>query len=138
MNLTVPSNSIYDGTNGTVTASVYPSGITGNVIMLIDNGTGVNVASFTSTSNSITYKAPATAGYYKFEVITNENSNYSSANLSKSFTISKVSPILSLSVCGNYTYDGSGCKVNASISSISNQITGDLYVNNASVGQQIQ
>ena len=134
LNLTVPSNSIYDDTNGTVTASVYPSGITGNVIMSIDNGTGVDIVSFTSISNTIKYTSPAIAGYYKFRVITNANSNYTSTNITRNFTILKAIPILSLGICGNYTYNGSGCKIIASISSISNQIIGDLYINNVSVG----
>ena len=129
INLGVCKNYIHDGSGCTVTASIssISNQITGDLY--------VNGVSVGSTNSIITYTTSPNVGNYIIKFDTTGNANYTSNTITKSFTISsKATPSLYLKVCKNYKYDGSGCTVTASISSASNQLTGDLYVNGVSVG----
>ncbi|MCL5404265.1 MAG: hypothetical protein M1125_00275 [Candidatus Marsarchaeota archaeon] len=134
--LDVPSSFTYNGANATVTASVYPLGLTGNLIMSVNGGTGVDVAALTSTSNTLTYNAPASAGSYSFTLATDANSIYGAGTTTANYIISQYNPQPSISVLpsDSFAYDGSNAIINYSLTTYySNTIGMNLYVNNALV-----
>lgn len=136
LELDVPSSFTYNGANATVTASVYPLGLTGNLIMAVNGGTGVDVAALTSTSNTLTYNAPASAGSYSFTLATDANSVYNSGTTTANYIISQYNPQPSISVLpsNSFAYDGSNAIINYSLTTYySNTIGMNLYVNNALV-----
>ncbi|MGC9089952.1 MAG: hypothetical protein ACP5IV_07420 [Caldisericia bacterium] len=91
----------------------------------------VNNVLIGSTYTSNTFIIPGSAGVYSFVANTLGNTNYTANSVSaNSITIYKATPKLTLNVCQNYTYNGVGCTINASISTISNQLIGSLYLNN--------
>ena len=136
LTLKVPASFTYDGANATVTGSVYPLGLTGNLIMSVNGGTGVDVAALTSTSNTLTYNAPASAGSYLFTLATDANSIYSAETTTANYIISQYNPQPSISVIpsNSFTYDGSNAIINYSLTTYySNKLGINLYVNNALV-----
>ncbi|EQD42496.1 hypothetical protein B2A_10311, partial [mine drainage metagenome] len=90
------------------------------------------IASTSSTSNTITYNAPAAAGTYAFRFNTTGNATYSqTATMGTGpYTISKTFPTHHLSVVpSSFVYTGKPFNVNFSIGSFMNQVTGTLSLN---------
>ncbi|MCW6161408.1 MAG: hypothetical protein LVQ97_04455 [Candidatus Micrarchaeales archaeon] len=136
LSLEVPSSFTYNAVNATVTASVYPSGLTGNLIMSVNGGTGIDVVALTSSSNTITYNAPASAGSYSFTLATDANAIYSAESTTANYIISQYNPKPSISVLpsNSFTYDGSNAIISYGLTTYySNTIGIDLYVNNTLV-----
>jgi hypothetical protein len=132
--LKVPASFTYDGANATVTGSVYPLGLTGNLIMSVNGGTGIDVAALTSTSNTLTYNAPASAGSYSFTLATDANSIYSAESTSANsvYTISKAVPGMHLSgIPQSFIYTGNAINATAtfSISNTLQPLGGTLTLN---------
>jgi YVTN family beta-propeller protein len=70
------------------------------------------------------------AGTYLLTANTIGNENYTANTVSASFMIAKATPTLKLTVCSNYTYNGSeGCLITGLINSLGNQLKGYLYIN---------
>jgi len=91
----------------------------------------INGAVFSSfTTDSSIYKN-ATAGSYSAEVSSNGNENYSSFSYSETFIISKAEPTME---CTDsplvFLYNGSYFNLACNLSSINNQLSGNLYLNN--------
>lgn len=126
LTLEAPPNFIYNDSNATVTASVYPLGLTGNLIMSVNGGTGVDVAVLTASSNTITYNAPSAAGSYSFTLDTDANAIYGAENTTANYIISQYTTKPIISVPHNLEYNVSNATITASISP-SNAI-GNLYM----------
>ena len=141
MNLTLPSNLIYNnqqqtiyanvsnilipqnqslifslyGNNANLTADGY------NEIIYPQNNTGQN-SSFVQGNNNLGLGV----GTYTYIFNTTGNQNYTAESITNSFTISPATPILNITLPSNFTYDGIGGTVNYSIQTINNQSTAYL------------
>ena len=144
MNLTLPSNLIYNnqqqtiyanvsnilipqnqslifslyGNNANLTADGY------NEIIYPQNNTGQN-SSFVQGNNNLGLGV----GTYTYIFNTTGNQNYTAESITNSFTISPATPILNITLPSNFTYDGIGGTVNYSIQTINNQSTAYLSYN---------
>ena len=128
--INAPASSEYNGTNATVDAYVYPSGLTGMLYISRDGSQYSLVASTPASSNSISYKAPASAGTYSIKFASAPNATYPENVTFANYTIYKAMPYLNFtSECGSYMYDGYGCTTVAAIGSYSNQVSAEMYLN---------
>ena len=116
---------IYDGKTTNISAAVNTVNNQLSAVLYID---GAVFSSFT-TDSSI-YKN-ATAGSYPAEISSNGNENYSSFSYSDTFIISKAESTMK---CTDsplvFLYNGSYFNLTCNISSINNQLSGKLYLNN--------
>ncbi|MCL4372080.1 hypothetical protein M1373_02040, partial [Candidatus Marsarchaeota archaeon] len=127
---------IYDGAQLTCTVNASISTINNQVnASLYFSNTLIN-----STNSIITYASGSgsatAAGSTVFTFNTLGNENYSIASINTTFTIDKAIPTLSwIKECSNYVYSGSACTVNASISTINNQVNASLYIGGTLLGK---
>ncbi len=138
LSLNVPSSFTYNSSNATVTGSVYPLGLTGDLIMSVNGGAGVDVAELTSKLNTLTYKAPASAGSYQFTLATDANAIYSTGSNSISYTISKATPSLHLSsIPIDFLYNGNSINTNVmyNISNTPAPLDGYLMLNGNNIAE---
>ena len=125
-----PASFEYNGTNATVDAYVYPSGLPGTLYISKDGSPYSLVAATSSSSNSISYRAPASAGTYSIKFISAPNATYPENVTFANYTIYKATPYLNFtSECGSYMYDGYGCTTVAAIGSYANQVSAEMYLN---------
>ncbi|MEM3841566.1 MAG: hypothetical protein QXN59_02655, partial [Candidatus Micrarchaeaceae archaeon] len=139
--LNAPSNFNYNGRNSTISASVSPLGITGNLIMSVNGGAGTSVGVFTTTSNTISFNAPAAAGSYSFSLDTDANAIYSAGAAAASYVISKATPTMNLFLTKtNFLYEGNTVSVpfSISITGISNNLSGFMELDGNSIGVAYQ
>ncbi|MHB1764765.1 MAG: PKD domain-containing protein [Gammaproteobacteria bacterium] len=123
LTLTNSSNFTYDNVTGWANGTISTFDNQLNATLWINN---VNISTTTISTNQST---SAGAGTYNIVFNTTGNINYSSATTSASFTISKATPILSITNSSNYTYNGASGFFNVTITTINNQVQGTLWVN---------
>ncbi len=122
LSMMIPSNYTYDGT---------PAKIVGK-ISTINNQLSANMSisyGIVSTYNtSYTYEI-YTAGIHTVSESTKGNENYTSYSTSPvRFNMLKATPVLTLDIPANFTYNGDPATIGASISSIYNQLTANLVL----------
>jgi hypothetical protein len=124
-NLTINPASITYGSTSTITASGNPSTDTIELFMNGNLIAGPTTGTITYTFNTL---LPGNgAGSYTFNAY-DENSLKSNIG---TLTVNKATPTISLpNFPKNFIYDGSSATITASISSINNQLIGNIYVNN--------
>lgn len=119
--LTVPGNSTYNGTARNVISSISTVNNQLPMSLIINNNTY-------STNTNLT-ESVTNVSIYNVSIKSIGNNNYTTFNENKKFMISGEPPVLHLTKCSNFTYNGSACSITAGLSTIGNQITGKLYIN---------
>jgi YVTN family beta-propeller protein len=120
-----PANYAYNGINATATANIITYN---NQLPANDFLNNALITSF-NTSNTITLSA--VPGNYIFTANTLGNGNYIAATVSKTLTISKASPVITLpNFPANYAYNGINATVTANIITYGNQLKANDFLNN--------
>ncbi len=141
LSLHVPSSFNYSATNATITASVFPTGLTGNLLLSTDDSPYVPVSTINGLSNTIVYNAPATAGSYSIELSTDANNIYAAATDTANYVINKLQlhPTISILPSNNILYNTTNVTINYSIATYPNSGYGAyLYENNALILKQTE
>jgi PGF-pre-PGF domain-containing protein len=127
LTITLASNTTSYDSPDIVTATAPSSSDTVEILI---NGsvaaTGTGIAKCNVQTNCTSSKLPLAAGKYNVTAYAPSLSKYSTPAI---LTVNKAAPVLSLSVPPNFIYDGNGGTVSYSISTVSNQLLANLYVN---------
>ena len=131
LTITLASNTTIYNSPDIATATAPSSSDTVEILI---NGsvvaTGTGTAKCNVQTNCTSSGLPLAAGKYNVTAYAPSISEYSQPAI---LTVNKATPALSLSVPPNFIYDGNGGTVSYSIQTVSNQISGNLYVNGANV-----
>jgi hypothetical protein len=135
LSLSVPSSYVYNNINQNIIGTTNVPYATNNsdlVSNLFLNGTQVDTLSQSSDSSSLTYIQTGTnlaVNTYTYVWNTTGNQNYTSASATGTFSITKASPILLLTVPANFTYNGTNGVINFGVNDINQQVLANLELN---------
>ncbi|MCL5420612.1 MAG: hypothetical protein M1284_02565 [Candidatus Parvarchaeota archaeon] len=115
------------------TVEKFTGTVSNNVNNQVNASFYINTVKKGFTNTSISY-SNASAGTYTAVFNFSGNSNYSADSITVSRTIAKATPTVSFTSSPdvNYTYNGTGIKWTASITStiVNSQVSGTMYINN--------